>query len=172
MRVAAGLERAFQTVVTVCNTAASAIIFIVACYMTASVLGTFLVNKPVPGTVGFAKVMLPMIVFLSITYTLRSGGHVRTGVLYDRLGAQGKAIIDIVNGVLGVAAFATISYYSAKLAYASWVTRDFLDGVLRVPVYPTRFAILLGSVTMTIEFALQTGRSLVALSNPGRLDTG
>jgi TRAP-type mannitol/chloroaromatic compound transport system permease small subunit len=160
------LEWAFDKLVTACNVIAATMIFIVMIYMTASVLGLFLFDKAVPGTVGFAKVMLPLIVFLSITYTLRAEGHVRTGLLYDRLGAQGRAVIDLVNSILGFAAFAVIAYYGAKLAYASWATRDFLDGVLRMPVYPTRFAIFLGSVMIALEFALQFGRNLLRFIRP------
>jgi TRAP-type mannitol/chloroaromatic compound transport system permease small subunit len=160
------LERAFEKLVNATNAFAVAVVFAVMIYMTASVIGLFLFRTAVPGAVGFAKVMLPLIVFLSITYTLRNDGHVRTGLLYDRVGRRGKAIIDIVNNALGVAMFVLIAFYGWKFAWAAWVTGDFLDGVLKVPVYPTRFAVFLGSVMIAIEFAIRLCRSLIALARP------
>lgn len=157
------LETVYDKSVTAANVVAVTLIFMVMLHITANVIGLFFFNYAVPGTVGVAKVMLPLIVFLSITYTQRHGGHVRTGVILDRLPPRGKAIINIVASGMGVLTFSLIATYSGELAWQSWLTGDFLDGVIRVPTYPSRFAVALGSVLITIQFALDLARSSMAV---------
>jgi TRAP-type C4-dicarboxylate transport system permease small subunit len=50
-----------------------------------SVGGRNLLNKPLPGYVDWIEMAMPLIAFMGVSYTHRSGGHIRMDILVGRL---------------------------------------------------------------------------------------
>ncbi|CAN5668652.1 TRAP transporter small permease subunit [soil metagenome] len=77
------------------------------------------------------------IFMLGAGYTLLAEGHVRVDVFYGRLGARGKAAIDIFGHVVLLApALVILLYYSWPMVRRSWAI---LEGPISVGGIPASF---------------------------------
>ena len=64
--------------------------------------------------------LVPLILF-GMTYALRHGEHVRVDIVYARLSARGKLIVDFVSALLTVAVAALIIWFSLHYVQQSYV---------------------------------------------------
>ena len=81
------------------------------------------------------------------------GAHVRTTMLYDKVGAKGKLIIDILAAFLGILVYSFMIRASwGNLLHAISIGEAEIAGSFRVTTVPGRFAIIFGSALMILEF--------------------
>ena len=64
--------------------------------------------------------LVPLILF-GMTYALRHGEHVRVDIVYSRLSARGKLIVDLVSALLTVAVAVLIIWFSLHYVQQSYV---------------------------------------------------
>ena len=89
------------------------------------------------------------IFLLGAAYTLKHNGHVRIDLIYGRLSARGRALVDLLGGVLFLLPFALlIAWFAWPMFMASWHGNEMspdAGGLLRWPVkllIPVGFSLL------------------------------
>ena len=148
------------------NAVATFWIFVIMFLMTGDVLGRVLFNHPITGTPEIVKVSIVGIVFLQIPHTLWINRHIRSDVIIARLKPNTQQIIHILVYLLGVAVFVGIFYSSWGDTITAWQKHEIEgEGALRVPVYPIRTIILLGSATTVMHFIIKIRESVEALKS-------
>lgn len=120
----------------------------------ADVVGRGVFNSPIAGVPEIVKNSIVGITFLQITHVLRKGRHVRTTAFYDRAPDQLKRILDIFINLAGLVVFIIIFYSTLEPTHRAYVTGDFEGNNVRIPTLPTHVLILLGSLLMVNQFAL------------------
>jgi TRAP-type mannitol/chloroaromatic compound transport system permease small subunit len=132
---------------------------------TADVVSIRLLGRTVPGAVEFAQNLMPIIVFGALAYIQREGQHIRVEFIYDRLGARGRAVLDLLNSVV-------VAFASAALAWISW------QGFLRsnaikesgmaypFPIYPVKFFIVVGLGIMILKMVVEIFVSIDRIIHP------
>lgn len=158
-------------VTSVMNAVATFWIFAVMFIMTGDVLGRVLFNKPITGTPEIVKVSIVGIVFLQIPHTLWVNRHIRSEILLVRLKSFTRSVFLIFTDLLGVAVFVGIMWASWGDAIIAWQKLEIEgEGALRVPVYPIRTIIILGSLMTAIHFAIKVIQTVTDMrkKSPGR----
>lgn len=132
---------------------------------TADVLSIRLLVRTVPGAVEFSQNLMPIIVFGSLAYIQRENQHIRVEFIYDRLGARGRAVLDLLNSLV-------VTLASAALAFVSW------QGFLRsnaikesgmafpFPIYPVKFFIVVGLTVMILKMVVEVFVSIDRIIHP------
>src|SRR5690625_1330427 len=120
----------------------------------ADVIGRGVFNSPIDGVPEIVKNSIVGITFLQIAHVLRKGRHVRTTALYDRVPDQYKKMMDIFASVVGIVVFVMIFYATLEPTHRAFVTGDFEGNNVRIPTFPTHVLILLGSLLMVVQFAV------------------
>lgn len=132
---------------------------------TADVISIRLLGRTVQGAVEFSQNLMPIIVFGALAYIQREGQHIRVEFIYDRLGARGRAVLDLLNSIV-------VTFASAALAWVSW------QGFLRsnaikesgmaypFPIYPVKFFIVVGLVIMILKMVVEIFVSIERIINP------
>ena len=132
---------------------------------TADVISIRLLGRTVQGAVEFSQNLMPIIVFGALAYIQREGQHIRVEFIYDRLGARGRAVLDLLNSIV-------VAFASAALAWVSW------QGFLRsnaikesgmaypFPIYPVKFFIVVGLVIMILKMVVEIFVSIDRIINP------
>lgn len=126
------------------------------------IIGRNLFASPIVGTVEIAKTSIVAITFLTLPYAMRRGSHVRSTVLLTRLPPRPAYVLILLSCLLGVAVFLLIAYASWDEMLQAIETGEFEgEGARRVPTWPTRVTIVVGSVVMAVECLLTpiTGRA-------------
>ncbi|MDQ0338360.1 TRAP-type C4-dicarboxylate transport system permease small subunit [Caldalkalibacillus uzonensis] len=126
----------------------------------ADVVGRGLFNTPIPGIPEIVKNSIVGLTFLQIAHVLRKGRHIRTTVIYDRVPQYWKKVLDTMASLAGMIVFIMIFFATLEPAYRAFVTWNFEGNYVRIPTFPTYALILLGSLLMTLQFALSMYDSL------------
>ncbi len=160
-----------RNVLIMLNYIAVGLIFLMAIWVFCDVVGRYCFNHPIPGTTELVKCYIVAIVFLGIAYALNQNRHIRTTIVLDRLSPVAQAWCDIFASLIGALIFSGLCYFSFQEAWAAWLVREF-DGVqLKVPVYPARFVIVLGSGLFVIQAVIDIFSQIGKLKNDcGRKD--
>jgi len=143
-------------------------IFLTAIWIFGDVTGRFLFRQPIPGTTELVKTAILAIVFLGVAYTLKKGGHIRTTVLVRHLPYRVKLVFEIFGALLGFGIFMLLAVYGWEAAVKAWEVKEFEGVQLRVPTYPSRFIMVLGSVLMATQYMILTVEKILRMSKRGK----
>jgi TRAP-type C4-dicarboxylate transport system permease small subunit len=127
--------------------------FVLCFIILADVVGRTFFNSPLHGTIEIVANSIVMIVFLQAGYAIRSQSMLRTEVLVNSLGPNAQRVAFGFADLLGAAFFLVILLGAFDPAIRAFVNGEYEgEGALRVPVWPTRFVILLGSGLSIINY--------------------
>jgi len=155
-----GLRGLYDSLLWGLNSISVIVIFWMALWVFADVVGRYFFNHPIAGTTELVKTGLIGIVFLGVAYTLQQGRHIRTTVVLDRLSRKPRSFFKMFGSLLGVLIFSLLCVYSWYGAWDSWLVREFDGTQLKVPVYPSRFIVVLGSGLFAVQSFLDFWQDL------------
>ncbi len=131
------------------------IILFVLFYVLAEVVARYVFNAPQPGHLEGAELLLPMIVFLAVSYTQARHGHVGMTLVIDALPPAIRRRTDLVILVLSMLTCAVLAYFGTKYAYQSWDYDDVTMSPPFWPVWPSAAAVPLGYLLLALRMCLQ-----------------
>ena len=146
------------------NYLAVGVTFLMSLWIFADVIGRYFFNHPIGGTTELVKGMIIIVVFLSVPYTWQKGRHIRTTMILERLSPKTRIGLEIFICLIAIAVFACICVFSWNAAWDSWSIREFDGEELRVPVYPSRFLVVIGAGLLVIQLSLELINHLKALT--------
>ena len=144
---------------------AALIIFLLGFLVCADILGRALFNSPVKGTPELVSMSIVIICFLLAGYSVQSGSMIYTDVFSSMFGVRGRALAQLLSAVLGILFFGLIIWGSYEPMLHAWLSGEYEgEGALRVPAWPARVVVVVGSVLVVISYglrALRAARSFV-----------
>jgi len=135
-----------------------------AAFISFEVLMRYVFNAPIPGHLEGSELLLPMIVFLALSYTQATRGHVGMDLVLDALAPTARRYATMGTLLISVVLCAIFAYFSFKHAYQLWVYDDVTMTPPYFPTWPSGAAIMLGYFLISIRMYLQ----LLNLAAPGR----
>ncbi len=112
-------------------------------------------NMPISGTKEIVANSVVIIVFMQVGYAVRSGAMLRADFLVATMPPLARRILLIIALLAGAAFFLFLLKAGIKPALRSFANNEFDgEGALRVPVWPARFAILVGGGLAGINYLL------------------
>ncbi|MGI9402431.1 MAG: TRAP transporter small permease subunit [Rhizobiaceae bacterium] len=112
-------------------------------------------NMPLHGTKEIVANSVVMIVFLQVGFAVRSGSMLRADFLVLMMSPKVQKALLIFGYLLGALFFLYLLKAGIIPASRSFANGEFDgEGALRVPVWPARFAILLGSALAGLNYLL------------------
>ena len=138
--------------------------FLLSFLVVADVFGRALFNAPVKGTPEIVSMSIVIICFLLAGYAVQSGGMIYTDVFVGMFGVRGQAFAQLLSAVLGILFFGLIVWGSYEPTLHAWTSGEYEgEGALRVPVWPARIVVLIGSVLVVATYLLHAVRAACAL---------
>ncbi|KEF37510.1 TRAP-type C4-dicarboxylate transport system, small permease component [Schinkia azotoformans MEV2011] len=138
---------------------AEVILLLIMLWITFDVLGRWLFNHPIKGTVDFTELGLSMVVFLSLAYTHLHKVHVTIDFVVEKFSEKVQWIFECVINVIIAAVLSVVAWSlvmnSQRLLHSNTVTAD-----LYLPVYLFVIIAAIG----TVVFALSAVSHIVAYS--------
>lgn len=134
---------------------ATALILGVMVWICSEVVMRYGFNSPLPGHLEGAELLVPMFVFLGISYTQSQNGHVGMTLVIESMPPNVRRIMEITTLLLSVCTCAILSYFSYKNAYHTYV----IDDVTMTPPYwriwPSAAIVPIGYMLVAIRMYLQ-----------------
>ncbi|HZM34229.1 MAG TPA: TRAP transporter small permease [Burkholderiales bacterium] len=134
---------------------AATLAFLLSFLVVADVVGRTVFSSPVKGTPEMVSMSIVIICFLQASYAIRSGGMLHVDVLPALLPRRAREALAALGCLLGVAFFAVIVYGSLDPLAHAWGAGEYEgEGALRIPTWPARFVVLLGSALAALNYFL------------------
>ncbi len=128
--------------------------FLMMLLVVANVLGRYLFNAPLTGTLEFTESLLVLIIFLSVALTQYDGGHIRVTLLTRRLPRPYARALTVFCMLAGAVFFAWCAYAAWKFAYQAWTFNEQEWGTVVFPLWPVKFVVFIGILMLAIQFLL------------------
>ncbi len=123
-------------------------------YILADVIARNL-NMPIQGTQEIVRDSIVCVVFLQLAYCVKIGGMLRADFLVTIMSPAVSRALTVLGYIGAIAFFLAVLYGSWGPALDAWRTGEFQgDGALRVPTWPSRFAIILGCALVAFNYVL------------------
>ena len=133
---------------------ASATILLMLCITTISVIGRYLFKTPIPDDVVMNELLIVVLVFLPFAYVQRMKQHVFVTLFSDRMSPRNQLICETFGNVVGLVFFALLSHATFLDYREAYAVLAYNEGLLKLPEYPSRFAVFFGIAMMTVRLAI------------------
>lgn len=124
-------------------------------FVCAEVIMRYAFNAPIPGHLEGSELLVPVIVFLALSYTQATHGHVGMELLIENLPARAQRLLNAVTLTASIFICAVIAWFSYKHAYQLWE----YDDVTMTPPYfrtwPAAATIVLGYGLCAVRLYIQ-----------------
>lgn len=151
-------DQAVGKVSLVASVIGATLIALICFLMVADIAGRS-IGRPIVGTLEITKLSIVAIAFLTIPYGMRMGAHVRSTIFLGRSSIPIQRWLNIFFAVIAASVFAYIAWTSWEPMLFAIQTGEFEgEGAMRVPIWPARTTILLGSSLMAVECLLSMFR--------------
>jgi TRAP-type C4-dicarboxylate transport system permease small subunit len=148
-RVAWRIENALSMI-------SAALIMCAMLLVSAEVISRRFFNLPIPGQLELGELLMPPIIFLAITYTQSTGGHVRMTLAIDQLPASWRHASEVFVKLLSIGVCAVLCFYSARYAWRAWEFHDVTMSPPYLLIWPSALMVPIGLFLLTLRIYLET----------------
>ena len=115
----------------------------------------------IDGTAELAANSIVIIVFMQLAFCVHIRGMLRAEFLTHRLPVFAANLLNLFSAILGILFFAAIVAGTFEPAINSWIVGEW-EGPenFHVPVWPARFAVLIGSALAVVSYLLAAAEIL------------
>jgi TRAP-type C4-dicarboxylate transport system permease small subunit len=132
-----------------------AMILLVMLFVCAEVMMRYVFNSPIEGHLEGSELLLPMIVFLAISYTQRTHGHVGMDLVLDLMAPLLRKVMTMLSLVVSVLVSAILCWFCFKHARELWLYDDVTMSPPYFKTWPASASIALGYGMIAIRMTLQ-----------------
>ncbi len=154
------LTRGYTGLLGWLNVVSAIFIFILMLLVSADVVGRYVFSRPLYGTFEIAESLLVFIVFLGFAYTQHEKGNIRVQIVANRMPLRVRPLLDFVAHALGFAIFLLITYEAGRHAIGAWRIGEESAGMVRIPLWPSRFAVPVGGFFLAVQFSIDAWSDL------------
>ncbi len=134
----------------------------------ADVLGRDLFGRPLKGTKEMVEATIVIVCFLQAGYAIRSGGMLRVDYLVAALPPRTQAVLAVAGALVGAAFFGLVCWGSFDPAAHAWTSNEFEgEGALRIPSWPARFVVVIGTALATLQYLIAAWQHLESVRAGG-----
>lgn len=132
------------------------LLFGVAIFVCADVLMGFLFRSHIVGAIEIIVLTIPWIVCMGFAFALIQGTHVRVTLLHSRFSAKTRLRLDVLDHLLGVLLFASLTYGAWLHFWSSWVINEpMFAALMTLPWWLGKLALPAGMFLMAAQHALE-----------------
>lgn len=136
-----------------------------------NIVGRWLFNVPLAGTVELTEVGMVAIVFMGLAYAEVRGDHIQVDLLYDQLGTRGRRVLRLFAALVSFATVAVMTWrlwaYAGQLAASHRTT-----SALRIPLAWVAWIAVAGSAVYLVGVAVSARRHAQPPDTGGTPDDG
>jgi TRAP-type C4-dicarboxylate transport system permease small subunit len=149
------LQRLNDHVTRVLLVLAAVLAFLLCFLVVADVVGRVVFNSPVKGTTEIVSLSIVIICYLQAGFAIRSGGMLHVDMFVSKGSPRVQSAFAALAALAGLVFFAAICWGSFEGAAHAWTSNEFEgEGALRVPVWPARFVLVLGTFIASVSYLL------------------
>ncbi len=111
-----------------------------------------LFNSPLPASAEMTELIMPYIAFGALAYTLAIGTHVRISLFTERTPTHLQKYFEMLAALVGFLFCAVLTYKGWFFFWDSFVIREEMLAIIKLPWWVGKFSLFLGFLFMTLRF--------------------
>ncbi len=123
------------------------------------VIGRYVFNAPIVGTVEVTELLMGMMVYLGVGLTTHARGHIRVDIVIDLLPPRVRTFLDILTLAISIVLVSLMCWHLWRKADAT-VEKNDLTQIWEWPVWPAAYVIAAASLLMVTSMLLQLGQAM------------
>ncbi len=128
------------------------------------VIGRYLFNNPTEWAHESTTMLYGTFCILGGVYTHLHNGHVRCEVLYHLFPPRGRAVLDVITGLVGLAIFGVFFFVALEFALESWQRNEHSSkSTWAPPVYPFKSVLPLAALLIWLQSLVHLIRDLAVV---------
>ncbi|MBW2067014.1 MAG: TRAP transporter small permease [Deltaproteobacteria bacterium] len=146
-----------RTLIRICqffNIMAAVLLFFLMMLGSADVIGRYLLNAPIIGTMERGQILLALIVFFSWGYTQMKKGHVRVELFINHFPARTRMVTELVTTSLTLLFFILIVWQSTIMAIETHKTGE-VAYVIHWPMAPFQLMVPVGGIFVCLVLIME-----------------
>ena len=129
---------------------------------TCDVMGRYLFNKPILGTLEIFEILLPAIVLLGLGYTQGNNAHVRVELLVSRLSSRKQTVLNFVSNGCALFISVLILWRGWLLTTTYWRMGRMIP-TIEVPMFLPQLLVPLGALVLSLVLIVQMVQYIIQL---------
>ena len=125
------------------------------------VVARYVFNRPMHGYIDIMEMMMVLLVFLTLAYCQREGGHIRMEIFMTRVlrGGRRYHLVEFFHLLISLAGFGIIALFAVVETLHA---REVGDSTMTIylPTWPVRLLAATGAIFLCLRFILQMVQSL------------
>jgi TRAP-type C4-dicarboxylate transport system permease small subunit len=158
-RVAHFLEKATFPVSRVLHTVGQGTIVLMVLITVADVFLRYIFNMPILGSYEVTELMMVVLVFASVGYTMAVKGHVCVDLVVSRFPERVQAAVESITYFLALVLFSLVTWRNVLHAGTVWRRHD-VSAELFIPLSPFVLFVALGVAVLCLVLLMHFFRSL------------
>ena len=118
------------------------------------VVGTQVLQQPLPGARELTESTMVLIVFGALTYAQIQRSHIRVELLYTRMGPRVQAAMDVITDLAAIIFFGLLCWQAVNEVFISWEIGEATVGLIRFPLYPARIILAVGTGLLIVRLII------------------
>jgi TRAP-type C4-dicarboxylate transport system permease small subunit len=152
---AKAIGRALLAVELVLVAGSVLVILFVMAFVGAEVMMRYAFNAPIPGHLELSELMMPPIVFLALSYTQATHGHVGMELVLQALSPAVQRYANMAVLVVSIFICAVLAFFSSKNAIQLWRYDDVTMSPPYFKTWPSAAAIPIGYALISLRMYIQ-----------------
>lgn len=144
------------------NTSAAILIVALMLMVVSDVIGRYVFNNPLTGTLEVTELFVVGIVYAALAYTQFLKAHISVDLLVIHYGPGKRLTAETITLLILLAFFALLVWQGSRMAWDSWQIREISVGP-PIPIYPGKVIVPIGSFLICIRLIIQIAENLKAL---------
>ncbi len=133
---------------------------------TANVIGRFVFNSPIIGSIEFSGIMMAGSFLLVLASTQARKQHIAVTDLVTRFPPKWRSILEFAALFIGLVLFGVMTWRSAILVNTLWIQGEQIPTV-RIPAAPFRILLPLGAFVLCLELIRQMAHLVIDMKKRG-----
>lgn len=128
----------------------------------ADVIGRYLFNSPIIGTIETFEILLPIIALCGLAYVQKEKGHIKVDLLYARFRPRLQSIIGLGITIWSMALFTLIAWRGTLIAISYWKQNRYISNI-HMPIYIVQLLVPVGAALFCLVFIVDMIRFITDL---------
>ena len=114
----------------------------------------YIFGSPVPGAFNLNEFLLIAIIAFPLAYCQEVKAHIRVDLVIGRIARRPRAIMELTTAILAFLLFSLATYTGAEEFWRSWVTGDYIIGLVEYPLWPSKLFIPVGCGALCLRLII------------------
>ena len=166
LRMGRAVGKGLQLVETALGYLGMAMLFVMMVLGAADVIGRYVFNSPITGTLEVSQLCMGGTVFLGWAYTLSQKAHLVVDLVSNHYPQRVQRALDFIMLLGAIGLFSLIAWQSALVGMKAWDTGELMKTIL-IPIAPFKWLITVGAGLLVAEGMLQLIRLVPQIVGKG-----